>query len=101
MENKQIAPLIVTLMILQILTSCFILSSTYAQTTPDVYIGIDLSYGDVEEAKAMIDQVSSYTNLIVIGTTKITWYPDKVNEIFQYAYDKGLSFISLPPSLPD
>jgi hypothetical protein len=101
MENKQIASLIVTLMILQILTSCSILSNTYAQTTPDVYIGIDLSYGDVEEAKALIDQVSSYTNLIVIGTTKITWYPDKVNEIFQYAYDKGLSFISLPPSLPD
>lgn len=45
--------------------------------------------------------MSSYTNLIIIGTTKITWYPDKVNETFQYAYDKGLSFISLPPSLSE
>jgi hypothetical protein len=27
-------------------------------------------------------------------------YPDKLNETFDYAYEKGLSFISLPPALP-
>lgn len=100
MENKQIVALIVTLMVIQAFTSCVFLPNTSAQAAPDVYIGIDISYGDVEEAKALIDQVSSYTNLIVVGTTKITWYPDKVNETFQYAYDKGLSIISLPPALP-
>ena len=73
MENKQIAALIVTLMVIQAFSSCVFLPTSYAQTAPDVYIGIDISYGDVGEAKALIDQVSSYTNLIVVGTTKIAW----------------------------
>lgn len=101
MKNRQLAVLMVSLLVIQAFPNYVFFANTYAQTTPDVYVGIDLSYGDVEEAKALIDQVSPYTNLIVVGTTKITWYPDKVNETFQYAYDKGLSFISLPPALPD
>jgi hypothetical protein len=101
MKNRQLAILLVTLLVIQAFPNYVFLANSYAQTKPDVYIGIDLSYGDVAEAKALIDQVSSYTNLIVVGTTKITWYPNKLTETFQYAYDKGLSFISLTPALPD
>jgi hypothetical protein len=101
MSHKHLTALILSLMVLQVYADLALITGSQGQATPDVYVGIDLSYGDVAEAKAMIDQVSSYTNLIVIGTSRITWYPDKVNETFQYAYDKGLSFISLPPSLPN
>ena len=101
MKNRQLAVLMVSLLVIQAFPTYVFLSNTYAQTTPDFYVGIDLSYGDVEEAKALINQVRSYTNLIVIGTTKITWYPNKLTEIFQYAYDQGLSFISLTTSPPD
>jgi len=101
MKVSQLTLLMIILLIIQAFSSFNFLVNTYAQTASDVYVGIDLSYGDVADAKALIDQVSSYTNLIVVGTTKITWYPDKVNETFNYAYNKGLSFISLPPNLPD
>jgi hypothetical protein len=101
MGNKQLAVLVVTLLVIQVFASCVFFSGSRAQTTPDVYVGIDISYGGVDEAKAMIDKVSNYTNLIVIGTTQITWYQDRLTETFQYAYDKGLSFISLTPALSD
>jgi uncharacterized membrane protein len=64
-----------------------------------VYVGIDIAYGGVDEAKAAIDRVSAFTNLVVIGSTGVTWFQDRVNETFQYAYDRGLSIISLRPSL--
>ncbi len=70
-----------------------------ADSPPDVYVGVDLAYGDVADAKALIDHVSSYSNLIIIGTSKITNNVAKLNETLQYAYDKGLSFISLTPDL--
>jgi hypothetical protein len=63
-------------------------------------VGVDISYGDVADVKSLIDQVKSYTNMIVVGTSKVTFYPDKLIETLQYAYDKGLSFISLTPSVP-
>ncbi len=99
MKTLQITLLMITLLGIQVFANCAFLAGASAQTKPSVYVGVDLSYGDVSEAKSMIDQVSSFTNLIVIGTTRITWYPDKLTETFQYAYDKGLSFMSLPPSL--
>ena len=101
MGNKHLAVLVVALLVIQVIASCIFFSSNRAQTAPDVYVGIDLSYGSVDEAKALIDKVSSYTNLFVVGTTQITWYPNRLTETFQYAYDKGLSFISLTPALYD
>ncbi len=72
-------------------------NTTTAQSTPDVYVGIDIAYGDVEETKALIDQVSSYTNLIIFGHTAITRNSTYLNETCQYAYDKGLYFIVYEP----
>ena len=102
MKLKWIPVILIALLISQtILTCAFNLSgSTHAQMTPDVYVGVDLAYGDVTEAKALIDQVGNYTNLIVVGTSKITWNPSALNETFQYAFDRGLYFMGLTPSIP-
>jgi hypothetical protein len=100
MKIRQLTALMIALLAIQAFACFTFLDSSHAQTSTDVYVGVDISYGDVAEAKAMIDQVSSFTNLFVVGTSKITWYPDKLNETFDYAYEKGLSFISLPPALP-
>jgi hypothetical protein len=100
MELRRLSIFMIALLVIQACLSFAFVAGSYAQASPDVYVGIDLSYGDVAEAKAMIDQVSSFTNLFVVGTSKITWNPDKLTEIFQHAYDKGLSFMSLTPSIP-
>ena len=98
-NNRSLTTILLIVLITQAILSCKIIETTHAQTKPDVYVGIDIAYGAVAEAKAVIDKVSSYTNLVVFGSTQVTWFPDRVNETFQYAYDKGLSIISLPPSL--
>jgi hypothetical protein len=97
MKKWQLTLFMVTMLSIQIFANSSFFSGVSAQTKPSVYFGVDLSYGDVAETKAMIDQVHSFTNLVVVGTSRITWHPDKLTEAFQYAYDNGLSFMSLPP----
>jgi hypothetical protein len=68
---------------------------------PDVLVGVDMSYctaAGPEEAKTLINQVNSYTNLFVVGTTGITYNSTVLNDVLQYAYDRGLSFISFVPN---
>lgn len=57
------------------------------------FVGVDVAYESMDENKELIDKVSSCTNLFVIGCTGITHNTSKLNEICQYAYDNGLSFI--------
>lgn len=71
---------------------------TYSQTlssinaNPDVYIGIDAAY-DNATLTSLIDQVSPYTNLFIVGSTSITLNETRLNSTCQYLYDKGLNFI--------
>jgi hypothetical protein len=101
MKKQQSAILIVGLLCLQLFLSVVSFHDASGQTTSKVYVGVDIAYGSVEEARAEIDRVYSFTNFVVFGSTQVTWFPNRVNSSFQYAYDMGLSFVSLPPSLPD
>ncbi len=69
------------------------------QGSPDVYFGVYLAYAThpTETAKALIDEVGGYTNLFVSGSTLISSNGYWLNEAFQYAYDRGLYFVSFPP----
>lgn len=71
----------------------FLLKDTAKLATSDVFVGVEAAYGDVEDIKKLIDEVRSYTNLFVIGSTEITFNITKLDEICQYVYDKGLYFI--------
>lgn len=57
------------------------------------YFGIDVAYANVDEIKDLIDQVSSYTNLFLIGSTGISHNSTKLNQTCQYLYEKDLYFI--------
>jgi hypothetical protein len=59
----------------------------------DFFIGVDVAYDSLEANKELIDEVSSYTNLFVIGTTGISHNDTKLEEICDYIFDKGMSFI--------
>ena len=61
--------------------------------SPDVFVGIDVAYSDVEEIKTLIDEVSSYTNLFVIGSTGISHDQIKLEETCQYLNDQDMQFI--------
>ena len=101
MQKSTSTLFLLVVLIVQGFFSCFLTGFAFAQSTPNVYFGVDIAYGQTAEAKAAIDRVSSFTNLAIIGSTGVVWFQDRVNETYQYAYDKGLSIISLRPSLPE
>jgi hypothetical protein len=101
MKTRTFGFILVCLMIAQAFLSSGFINSVRAQASPDVFVGVDVAYGDVAEAKAMVDKVSNYTNLFIIGCTAITHNTTKLSDICQYIYDKNLYFIvylDWPPS---
>lgn len=59
----------------------------------DFYVGIDVAYDNTQEIKNLIDEVSSYTNLFLLGSTGISHNSTKLNELCQYLYERNMYFI--------
>lgn len=92
--KSKITILIILSLALCLLASTFQTAKVAADNnTPDVYVGVAIGYGWVEEEQALIDKVSSYTNLVVVaricGTT--------TNESIQVAAEKGMYVIPQQP----
>jgi hypothetical protein len=89
--------IIIFVFVLLLATSVFLTSNLYSntqdQTSPDVYVGIDLAYGNFETTKELVNEVSSYTNLFIIGCTATTHNVTELDKTCQYLYDKNFSFI--------
>ncbi|TRO53718.1 hypothetical protein E2P63_02075, partial [Candidatus Bathyarchaeota archaeon] len=86
MKKIHVATVFAVLLAASFLFISVFLSTTAETKTPDVFVGIDVAYSDVEEIKALIDEVSSYTNTFVVGSTKITYNVEKLNEVCDYVY---------------
>ena len=86
--------LLVSLLIIPIfLDYGFVVDVSAEQELLDFFLGVDVAYENLTEIRNLIDEVSSYTNLFVVGCTGITYNSTKLNETCQYIYDKGLYFI--------
>jgi hypothetical protein len=92
--------------IASLLIAALLLKYGFLDTTPakgeyvDVFVGVDAAYDSLEEIKTLVDAISPYTNLFVIGSTGVTHNVTKLDDLAQYVYDKGLSFIvytEMPP----
>jgi hypothetical protein len=59
----------------------------------DVFVGVDVAHDNVEEIKNLVDEISSYTNTFVIGSTGITFDVTKLDEVCNYVYDRGMYFM--------
>jgi hypothetical protein len=94
MKTRRLGILLVSLLVAQVFLNYSSSISTHAeQKTSDVFVGIDAAYENLTEIKKLIDEVSSYTNLFIIGCTGITHNSTKLDETCGYVYDKGLYFI--------
>lgn len=93
MKKIHVAAVFAVLLVASFLFISVFLSTTAETKSPDVFVGIDVAYGDVEEIKALLDQVSSYTNTFVVGSTEITYNVEKLNEVCDYVYSKDLYFM--------
>jgi len=94
MKNKCWVVFLISLLALQVCLNFGF--PVYAQTEdqqPDVFFGVDVAYENITEIKMLIDEVSAYTNFFGIGCTGITYNEERLNDVCQHAYDKGLSFL--------
>src|SRR5208283_2899193 len=78
----------------------FVVKASQTGYSKDLYFGVDIAYYNNTEFKAEVDEISSYTNLIVIGADGISSNLTLLNEACQYLYDKGLSFIIYEGTVP-
>ena len=93
MKKIHVAAVFAVLLVASFLFISVFLSTTAETKSPEVFVGIDVAYGDVEEIKVLLDEVSSYTNTFVVGSTEITYNVEKLNEICDYVCSKGMYFM--------
>ena len=93
MERRHSVFFILLLVVPILLNSSFLVFASTKKQSPDIFVGVDVAYENLTEIKKLIDEISSYTNLFVIGCTGITYNFTTLDETCQYVYDKGLSFI--------
>ncbi len=95
--------LVVVILIPILIVSLFVtFGGVYAQSV-ELFVGVDAAYDNVEEIKLFVDEVSSYTNTVILGSTGITHNFTKLNDVCQYIYDKRMYFMiyAHPISDPD
>jgi len=93
MKRISLTILVSALIVALLILNFGFLSKPQIEKSPDFFVGVDVAYADLTAIKTLIDKVSSYTNLFVIGSTGITYEEIKLDETCQYLYDKGLDFI--------
>jgi len=103
MRLKQLAVLLFVLLIsVQLPNLASPARGDSVQTPTSLYFGVDVAFEDLTTTLQIIDEVSSYTNLFIIGcygpkTLNDNGHPvyneTRLDVISQYAYGKGLSFI--------
>ena len=93
MKRKSLAILVSVLIVALLLLNFGFLDKPQIEESPDFFVGVDVAYADLAAIKKLIDEISPYTNLFVIGSTGISYDEVKLDETCQYLYDKGLSFI--------
>ena len=93
MKYKQLTTLLVFLLILPLFLNYNLTAKAAVSTTsPNFFLGVDVAYESVPLTEQLIDNISSYTNLFIIGCTG-NYNLTRLSIISQYVYDKGLSFI--------
>ena len=93
MKFKQATVLLILLLISPFFLNCILtVKADTTQTAPGLFFGVDVAFGSLSATEQLIDKVSSYTNLFIIGCTG-NYNLTRLTLISQYAYDRGLSFI--------
>jgi hypothetical protein len=67
---------------------------TTPQPNSEFYVGAEYAYGsDPAEVKALVDKVKGYTNLLVLGSSDLTFNESALTESCDYIADAGMHLI--------
>lgn len=85
---------LITVLIASVFIGYSFLTIEYCEDTePELFVGVDVAYDDLEEIKDLTDEISNYTNTLVIGSTGITYNINKLNEVCEYVYERDMYFM--------
>ena len=59
----------------------------------DVFVGVDVGFGDETDVYRVADAVSGFANLIIIGSLDVTENTPALIRVCDYLYQRGFSFI--------
>ena len=59
----------------------------------DVFVGVDIGYGDEKDVYIIAEAISGYANLIILGSLNVTTDTAKLTRVCDYLYQKGFHFI--------
>ncbi len=94
MKERYFWIILVSVILIPILiVSLFVTFKSLDKQSAELFVGVDAAYDNVKEITLFVEEVSSYTNTIILGSTGITHNFSKLNEVCQYIYDKGLYFM--------
>jgi hypothetical protein len=85
--------IILALLIPLLLVSLFLTFGFFDEPPVEFFVGVSVAYANIEKIKTLADEVSPYTNTIVIGSTGITFDMTKLDDVCQYVYDRGFYFM--------
>jgi hypothetical protein len=93
MKFKQLTVLLIFLLIFPLFLDYSLLTKAVTiQTTPSLYVGVDVAFESIATTEQLIDNISSYTNFFIIGCYG-DYNETRLTLISQYVFDKGLTFI--------
>ncbi len=94
MKYLHLVPLVACFLVVVLsLHQVFFVSGPVVVDVPDVYVGVDVAYADVEAIKSLVDDLQFHTNLFVVGCTGITYDETKLDSVCQYLFDRGMFFL--------
>ncbi|MFA5364814.1 MAG: hypothetical protein WC325_06500 [Candidatus Bathyarchaeia archaeon] len=94
MKQRQYAVIIpVSLLVFALFVPSTLFDAKTTGEPLELYVGVSIAYAQFEAIQSFMDKVSNYTNIVVIGSTGITYDIPLLNDACQYTYDKGLSFL--------
>jgi hypothetical protein len=79
-----------------------ITTASNTETSTPIYFGVDVGFESLDETLRIVDTVSSYTNLFIIGCygpvvqgnhSRPIYNETRLSYISEYVFEKGLSFI--------
>ena len=91
--KRKLLIILLGVILLALPLSYVFLGAPQTQEPPGIYLGVDVAYADLAAIKRLIDKVSPYTNLFVIGSTGISHDQIKLEETCQYLNDQDMQFI--------
>jgi hypothetical protein len=93
MKAKLFTVLLIFLLVFPLfLNYNLIAKGTQNGNSPNIFLGVDVSFESVSATEQLIDKVCSYTNIFIIGCYG-NYNLTRLSVLSQYVYDKGLSFI--------